>query len=265
MNEDGKIVAGQRLYLRDGENTRPLRSTKSNSQSPSHHWFLKISVGLLIICSLIWLYQKGMDPRTFPVHKVQITGNYNHIDHAELRQVVLPFLQSGFLALDVAGLQDRVQQLPWVDSVNIKRKWPDRLVITIQEQKPIARFNDSALVNNRGEVFAVDATSVPADLPLFMGPQGQQKLILQNYQEMAPLLTPLGVKISMLSLNARQAWALQLDNGIVVLLGKVVPVPRLQRFVKIYAQVVGSKAAQISSVDLRYTSGVAVKFKNQNV
>ena len=45
----------------------------------------------------------------------------------------------------------------------------DRLEMTVSEHEPLARWNDSALVNVQGEVFVAD---YDGDLPQFTGPDG---------------------------------------------------------------------------------------------
>lgn len=270
MREDAKILNGQRLYSHTKDNSvgRPTHQAQSNNPSVGyHHWFLKVSVFLLIICVLIWAGQKISDPRTLPVSTVQVVGNYQHIDHAQLQQAILPYVAKGFLWADTASLQDRLQQLPWVNTVSVRRAWPDRLIVTLSEQQPAARIDANTLVSVQGEKFIVAKNTIPAGLPVFVSPiDGQQKIMLQTYQAMSAVLAPLSLQISALSLDARQSWALQLNNGIVLLIGKLNPLQRLQRFVQVYKQIVnGNNPAAISTIDLRYANGVSVHFKNQNL
>ena len=264
MREEGKILAGQPIHNRTREYRRSAQHPAHLKKPTGGRKLLKISFGVLILCAAIWAWQKIANPQTLPIKTVQITGYYTHTDHNELRQLVLPYVAKGFLWADTSGLQDRLQQLPWIYSASVKREWPNKLTINLTEQKPVARMGSDILVNAQGNTFEVDQSTIPAGLPLFISPlPKQQKLILDNYKTMSTLLAPLAVNIVALSLDERQSWSLQLDNGIVVILGKVDPIPRLQRFVQAYPQVVGTNAATINSVDLRYASGIAVRFKNQ--
>lgn len=266
MREEGKIVAGQPIHNR----TREYRRI---AQHPTHikkhlfngRRFLKISFSILIVCAFIWSWQKITNPQTLPIRTIQITGFYEKVDHNELRQLILPYVAKGFLWADTSALQDRLQQLPWIYNAAVKREWPNKLVINLTEQKPFARMGDDTLVNEQGDTFEVKQSTIPAGLPLFITPlTGQQKLILDNYKTMTTILAPLAVKIVAISLDARQSWSLQLDNGIVVIVGKVDPIQRLQRFVQAYPQIVGANATNISIIDLRYASGITVRFKNQS-
>ena len=123
------------------------------------------------------------------------------LDHGVLRQTILPYVQKGFWGADLTGLKDRLLQLSWVADASVQRNWPDSLVIKLTEQKPVARFGADKLLNSQGDLFAVAPTTVPPGLPLFIGSVGQQKLMVQMYQQMTALLAPIGFKISSLELD----------------------------------------------------------------
>jgi cell division protein FtsQ len=260
MNDDGKIYAEKRPYVRFTKQ-RPVNQTAAHDPERKQ-WLSKSLLGVLLVGILVAGWIKLSNPNTFPIHRVKIEGTYSHVNATALRQTILPFIQKGFLKIDVADLQDRLQQLPWIYSATIQRVWPDSLIITLTEQKALARYNDNALLNQYGELFNVDPNHLPQDLPIFIAPMGQQILVWQTYQKLSTLLTPLSLKITILGLDARQSWRLQLSNGIVLFLGKTDPEQRLQRFVAAYPQVVGNRAEQINYVDLRYAHGISVRTKN---
>jgi len=264
MQDEGKIFTEQRVYKRGTDRARKSRPI-AQPHTASNHWLLKSSLLLLLVSILIWGWLKLTNPENFPIYNVQIRGNYVHVDHNNLRQTIVPFIQKGFLMMDTRGLQDRLLQLPWVATAKVQRIWPDKIIIYLTEQHPVARFGKNTLLNAEGELFTVKPQTVPAGLPLLMGPLGQQKLMLDTYQAMHNTLTPLSLKATILVVDPQQFWRLQLDNGIVLLIGKTDPIARLQRFVAVYPQVVGDKATLIDYIDLRYSHGMAIHFKNQNI
>ena len=58
-----------------------------------------------------------------------------------------------------------------------------------------------------------------------------------------------------------QAWELSLSNGVVLYLGKQDIEKRLLRFCRAYPSVFAERPEQLTSVDLRYARGMAVKWK----
>lgn len=263
MQDEGNIFTEQPLYNRDPRRSRIKRLPQQQPQSS--RLILKISLALLLVSALVLGWLKLTNPETFPIYDVKIDGHYARVDHNALRQTILPFIQKGFVMIDTAGLQDRLLQLSWVETAKVRRIWPDKIVITLTEQHPIARFSKNILLNAEGGLFNVKPSTIPAGLPLFIGPPDQQKLMIQAYQTMGAALAPLNRKITILASDTQQFWRLQLDNGIVLLIGKIDPLARLQRFIAVYPQVIGNKAAIIDYIDLRYNHGMAVHFKSQNL
>jgi cell division protein FtsQ len=257
MRDTGKIIAGPRPYGRGKEKIQQVEFPEQ--KQARQRSFFKLSFAILFVSLTVLGGVKLFNPQTFPVQSVRIQGDYPHVDHALLRRTVLPFLHSSFLTIDATGLQARLQQLPWVFQVVVKRVWPGKLVITLQEQKPIARFNNQ-LLNGQGDLFGINAVKLPSNLPVFTGADGQQEILLQMYQQMQPILAPLNLTISLLALDARQSWQLKMNNGMVLLLGTANPVKRLQRFVSVYHQVAGENPQLVKYVDLRYAHGLAVKY-----
>lgn len=223
--------------------------------------WLRITWLILLFSLLFWSWLKLTAPGTLPIRTVKITGIYQHIDRKALQKAVLPLVRQGFFGTDVSTLQERISQLAWVNQVDIKRLWPDSLVIHVSEQKAIAKWNENDLLNPQGDVFAPGKWDISADLPHLWGPVQQQGLALHTYLQLRNVLSPLGIGIRELELTPRQAWRLVLNNGMTVFLGREQVQERLLRFVKVYPHVVGNRVADIAYIDLRYPHGVAVNWK----
>lgn len=263
MNEELKIFVEQRTATRQGTGAhRHSRFVQqSQSQQSGYRRLFSWSLLLLFVLTLFAGWLKFSNIPILPIRAVKIEGNYPHVDQMALRTTILPFLNKGFLTIDVTGLQDRLSQLPWVYTATVTRQWPNTLIIALVEQRPVARFNDQALLNGDGELFNSASEPISPQLPLFIATPAQRHLILQGYQKMSAILAPLSLQINILAVDARQSWRLQLSNGIVVLLGKLEPLRRLQYFVAAYPEVIAAKSTMISYVDLRYAQGMAVGYK----
>ena len=85
---------------------------------------------------------------------------------------------------------------------------------------------------------------------------------MKEYQAMQGMLEPLGLRISHLTMNERRAWSLYLNNGLQLRLGRNDAHLRLLRFVRVYAKVLKPQQDKIDSVDLRYTNGFAVRWRD---
>jgi cell division protein FtsQ len=70
------------------------------------------------------------------------------------------------------------------------------------------------------------------------------------------------MRLTSLQLDARGAWELALDNGVSVRVGRKQVDERLVRFTDTALRLVAQRAHDIDYVDLRYTNGFAIGWRN---
>ncbi|TLY47638.1 MAG: FtsQ-type POTRA domain-containing protein [Gammaproteobacteria bacterium] len=259
MVKNGKVVENPRFQR---QHNKP-KLARLSSQLPSKGWFFKFSLSLLLILSCILLWQKLSNPHCFPVKNIKISGDLTYVKQSHLQQIILPFIAKGFFRLDSHGLKEQILQLPWIASVSIKRYWPDTLAVRFTTKKPIAFIGKQGLLDGQGNIFIPDGDFGSLNLPLFVGPIGQQKYLLQTYTALNPLFKELNLKIKLLKLVDQQYWYLQLDNGLKVYLSRSQPNIQIERLIDVYSDVIASKISMVDYVDLRYAHGMAIKFKKR--
>lgn len=144
--------------------------------------------------------------------------------------------------------------------MDIRRRWPDRLQVVVEEHRELARWGESALVNTHGELFEGASNR---RLPVFEAPEGSHQIVTRTYLQFNQVLAPIGRHVQRVHLSARRAWRLHLDDGTVVELGRDSVVARLDGFVAAYTRSVAGLQGGTRYVDLRYANGFAVRVKNQ--
>jgi cell division protein FtsQ len=208
-------------------------------------------MAVLALCfgALYWV----LLPQHFPLTRVDLKGNFEKTSRAEL-EAALPRISGNFFAADLAEVRASVERLPWVRHVAVRRVWPGRLEISIEEHVALARWGDDALVNTYGERFSGKTDQV---LPVLIGPAGTQAEVARRYARFTAIVAPLGTKIERVALSARHAWQLRLANGLHLALGRDADLAenRLRRFVEVYPTVKNKN----EYVDLRYPNGFAVR------
>lgn len=221
---------------------------------------------LLIVCGLLLasrlLYFFLSDAQRFPINTVKISATYQHITRKQLELILASYLNKSFFLLPLRQLTDELSALDWAHYVEITRVWPDTLNITLEEQTPVAIWNDTLMAED-GTLLSSsnDSLLMEANLPHLTGPTEQQKDILQIYQKFGNILGIYGLNAAVLHLRNNQALDMVLSNGIQLHLGKHDLEQRLERFCRAYPAVFADKPEQLLSVDLRYASGMAVKWK----
>lgn len=211
---------------------------------------------LTVLAALQWLLRSPW----FPVREITVLGRLEHTARAEIERAAEGRIAGNFFAADLAAVRTALETLPWVRRVSVRRVWPDRIEMTLEEHVALARWGESGLVNTHGERFAA-ASALP--LPLFAGPPGTEAEVTRRYREFSALLAPLGETPERVMLTARFAWQLRLARGLHIELGRDSarePVERrLARFVGAHARTLARIPRQHEYVDLRYPNGFALR------
>ena len=231
-------------------------------------------------------------PEILPVEDVQVVGELKFLNKKAIEETVKRSVSGGYFTVDLTAVRDLLQYQPWVRSVSLRRVWPASITVTIEEQVPVAYWNDDGYINEAGEVFKPATVNTTLNLPKLSGPEGQHdnvwKFMNQLYQEMALL----DYQVTRLKLDDRRAWQLvistgpesssttQADNGqdIGVKLGRFDTQKRLQRFIGILPSLIASQSGESGSddgsmfgtdrielIDMRYPNGFAVKMSDKEM
>ncbi len=236
-------------------------------------WFSRRLLGGLLLVNVVGgvlglgIWQLAQ-PDTLPIQRVQVEGEFRHLARADVYAAIGEPASGGFFNVDVRAVKQAVEAMPWVERASVWRVWPDTLRVAITEQVALARWTQvgsksgpaTGLVNARGALF-YPRNGLDAGLPLFAGPSGSAETVAARYQKLSVQLAATGLRVMALKLNVRRAWELQLDNDIQLLLGRSAGDGHLQRFVDAYVPLLAEKAGQMKWVDLRYTNGFAVRWK----
>jgi cell division protein FtsQ len=234
---------------------------------PVSHW-LKPLLALTIVAGsvagLTLMLNWMKDPHYWPVRTVHVEGRFVQLQQAQLQNQLAALTEQGFFASQVGEIQERLQQLPWVDQVSVRRVWPDQLTVQVLEQQAIAHWGERGLLNPRAQVFEPEQVAELPGLPHLEGPDGHQQRVLAMYQQMLEILQPLKLGIDSLQLDARRTWHVQLSNGLTVEVGRNHPVQRVERFVRVYPAILAAANGRLVAVDLRYSNGFAVRWQAMN-
>lgn len=196
---------------------------------------------------------------------VQIDGVLNYVSEKEIKDTVSRFVSASLVAIDLDVLKAELETQPWISQVAVRREWPDKLVIEVEEEQPIARWNDSQLLNQQGQIFSPRNAVDRLQLPKLTGPAQSEQTVMLQYQQFNQLLYPLGVRIRDLTLNERGAWTMTLTNGAEVRLGRDEVLERLRRLVVFLESEYGAELVNIAAIDLRYRNGIAVAPRTETV
>ncbi len=223
-------------------------------------WLLGVVSFSTIVLLLHWVTSQLRDPMMLPIRVVEVKGDFHYLDKAALHAELAPLATGGFFSVDVKALHRQARTTPWVENATVRRVWPDTLRIQIWEQQAKAQWQDSALMNEQGELFTPKPATFPPSLPVLSGMDEQIHAVWEQFFALSEFLLPRGLGIQQLTLAERGSWQLQLDNGVILMLGKQDLMARISRFLVLLADIPPER--QIAYADLRYTNGIAIGWVN---
>lgn len=200
-----------------------------------------------------------------------------HVSEQALLAAQVRRVDGNFFTVDLAAVRVAFEKAPWVRRATVRRVWPDRLEVDIEEHRPAAVWrvlgraadgaaeqDDARLLNTHDEVFTANVAEAEADgrLPVMAGPEGSEREVARRWRELGELLSPLPARPVQLELSPRAAWTARLDNGVTLVMGREQDVPvmaRVARFVETWPQMAARIGARSGTVDLRYPNGFAIR------
>ena len=200
-----------------------------------------------------------------PVTRIAVRGEFNHVNREAVASEVKPFLENGFVMLDLQGIRDRLLQQPWIFDVALARHWPDEIEITVEEQIVIARWGEIGFLNNRGELFKPAATSAfDDDLPVLYGQDSDTELVVNHFRELRSVLAEHNLILKKLRLNERNTWLASLDSGVEIIIGSGAVMEKMRLLLFAYEKGLAMDFDQIQSIDMRYNNGFSVAWRTDS-
>jgi cell division protein FtsQ len=223
---------------------------------------LNLAAGALVaIAGLVFVIEAGvllLRSPVFPVTQLELTHSLARTTKQEIEAATQGRIGGNFFDVAPGEVRAGLEQLPWVRRVSVRRVWPDRLEVTIEEHVALARWGDEALVNIYGERFNGRGDE---HLPLFIGPAGSERELAHRYARFVDAISPLGTELERVVLTPRYAWQVRLASGLHLMLGRDAEgaEARLRKFVEAYSGTLGRMSRSHEYVDLRYPNGFALR------
>ncbi len=232
-------------------------------------------VSIFFFISLLYLLQLSFfnlkdwltDEKSVPLSALVLTGDETHITFDKVRDVLIKQEDRlNFFTVEIAQIQEELEDMPWVYSVSIRKRWPSTLKIHVVEQSIVAIWNDSALLNRFGEIVDAQPSSAKQQYVALYGTDELANDVLKTYMKLNQLLKANKFSIASLSSDQRQSTSLTLKNNIVLRLGKEQKLDRIQRFLTVYP-LINKKydVNKIDYIDLRYDTGLSIGWEKTTV
>ncbi|MBQ0730717.1 MAG: cell division protein FtsQ/DivIB [Oleispira antarctica] len=218
-------------------------------------WFVQS----VFVVSLLVLSGWGLQQVRWgwPVEQVEIEGEFRFWQAEELAKQLLWVKEQNFFSLDVRQVKTDIEQLPLIKSAQVKKVWPDTLLVKFKEDIPVAVWNQKTLLNPQGEELILSNSFDATRLPRLFGPKKKTEQVMRQFQRFQSRLLSVDAAMVSLTMNTVGSWQIELANGWMIRLGRQQLEQRLERLIELLKILPQEKVAV---VDLRYGKGAAIKW-----
>ncbi|UWZ93038.1 FtsQ-type POTRA domain-containing protein [[Pasteurella] aerogenes] len=239
-----------------GVRTKGQRSTQFLTLKPL---FFLVFLGVLFYVYTNWQsWLEKLDSR--PISAFALIGSPTFTTDVDVRDTLVKMGSlKGFFGQDIEAVREQIETMPWIKNAVVRKVWPDRLSIWVNEHFPVAIWNENEFVASDGTVFKLPMEKVKdQNLPHLSGPDYRSTVVLDAWNKIDHDLKLKGLTLKAVKIDARGAWQIVLDNDVTLRLGRGDWKTKLERFATIYPQIEVPEHKRLSYVDLRYNVGAAV-------
>ena len=225
-----------------------------------------VGVATLLSFLAIGLFavDKLYHPDTFVIDQLKIKGNFRYLEPTDIEDAVGAKALTNFFSIELVDIKRKVESLSWVRHADVRREWPNTLVVSIEEHIPVMRWKDTKWVTSTGKVIDLPDEIKLSNVISLYANESDSLLALSTAFRWKKKLLASELELQKLNLSASQAWTIVLhhivsDAQFDLLLGREDVEARLTRFQKLFDQQLSQSEIQLVRVDARYPDGLAVK------
>ncbi|MFN3785271.1 MAG: cell division protein FtsQ/DivIB, partial [Thiothrix sp.] len=256
---------GKRIMVQARRRTaaKPASQALRLTHIPARVWKVGMLLALTVALLGAGLVFKSMlnNPENFTISRVDVQGERKFIKDQELKTIIEKYTKTNLYLLDTAGLETDLKALPWVRRVILRKIWPSSLGIEIEEQQPVAFWGRERLMNPWGEIFAAELPAMRGVLPVLYSPEDKGREMGERYVQIKAWLKGLPLEIAELTEDESGTWRMKIKGGPEVIIGNEDQERRIARFKVGFQRELVNKLASVRRIDLRYTNGFAVEWK----
>jgi cell division septal protein FtsQ len=236
----------------------------------------RVCAGLILV-TLVWtvcteMYEVFANATFFKLERIEMS-RLRKLSRDEIVTLAGVKLGDSLLKLDLQHVAEQLEKNPWVENLNIRRRFPGTLSIEITERVPVAVVNMGYLyyLDDKGEIFKPLTEGDRLDFPILTG-ISEEDLVKDAEGTKTMISSVLGLMellkkgtvfrledVSEIHLDKGYGYTLfTARGGIPVKLGNNDFQQKLARFSRIY-QDLTAQIASLEYVDLNYSDKIVVK------
>ena len=227
----------------------------------------KITIILLltIIIIIAFIIKNNFNNEKIYFQITDITIDLKNIENSsvdDIREVAKKYVRSkSFFNIDINYLQSKIENIDWISSANIRRSYPNEIIIFVTEHIPIAIWNNKDYLNQFGEIFTANKKN--NKLPILISKNNKNKIIFEYLSLFSNDLIRHNINEKVLKIieDDIRSISVILSSGITIKLGSKNVKEKIDIFFKVYQTLNSSDLSKMRYIDMRYSNGFSVGWK----
>ena len=193
----------------------------------------------------------------FPIKKVTSSELIN-VNKDDISKAVKYLYSKSFFDIDLNYLKNKLEKIEWVRTINVRRSYPNEVIIDIEEHTPILIWNNKMYINKYGEKFKV--SKIDKNIPILISDESRINEVFSYFELFNDKLSSrkLDFKITEIVENEIRSLTITLSSGINIQLGSKDINNKIPLFFEIYKSLNTRDLNKIRYIDMRYSNGFSV-------
>ena len=227
----------------------------------------KITIILLLIIIIIiaFIIKNNLNNEKTYFQITDITIDLKNIENSsvdDIREVAKKYVRSkSFFNVDINYLQSKIENIDWISSANIRRSYPNEIIIFVTEHIPIAIWNNKDYLNQYGEIFTANKKN--NKFPILISKNNKNKIIFEYLSLFSNDLIRHNIneKVVKIIEDDIRSISVILSSGFTIKLGSKNVKEKIDIFFKVYQTLNSSDLSKMRYIDMRYSNGFSVGWK----
>ena len=216
-----------------------------------------ISFISLLVLLIILLKTNNREIFHFPIKNV-ISSELINVNEDDISNAVKYLYSKSFFDIDLNYLKNKLEKIEWVRKINVRRSYPNEIIIDIEEHTPILIWNNKMYINTYGEKFNV--SKIDKNIPILISDESRINEVFTYFKLFNEKLSSrkLDFKITKIMENEIRSLTISLSSGINIQLGSKDVNIKIPLFFEIYKSLNTRDLNKIRYIDMRYSNGFSV-------
>tara|TARA_B100001093_G_scaffold517233_1_gene598193 strand:+ start:292 stop:936 length:645 start_codon:yes stop_codon:yes gene_type:complete len=207
---------------------------------------------LLLIVIITFTYKSGII--SFPIEEIDIISSDKKYNEKKLNKYIESLYENDLLLSNIDSIQKNIISDEWISDAEIIKSFPSKLVIRIIQHEPVAIYNNQVM-STTGVL--INSSSNLDNLPIIIDKEKEPtaaydvlSLSLVNLKKIDLIVKKIEIHHSLIKVYT---------STIILVSDKTNYQKNMQRLVPLFSDLKNTFGKKITSIDMRYSNGFAIK------